>query len=175
VPAHDGDAEHAWKDGDSWRRGGGDDAIVNALMRDGFGDTEDAEVCPELKAWRCAPSWKERQPGRVNGTSEVRRSPLMPLLARGVIRVGAATEIEMKEKKARVEDAMHATRAAVEEGVVPGGGVALLRSQVALDGLKLEDAERFRCADRAPRPRGPAAVDRPQRRTGWCRRAREGA
>jgi len=48
VPAHAGDAEHAWKDGDSWRRGGGDDAIVNALMRDGFGDTEDAEVCPEL-------------------------------------------------------------------------------------------------------------------------------
>jgi len=64
VPTHDGDAEHAWKDGDSWRRGEGDDAIVNALMRDGFGDTEDAEVCPELKAWRCAPSWKERQPYR---------------------------------------------------------------------------------------------------------------
>jgi len=58
-----------------------------------------------------------------------------------VIRVGAATEIEMKEKKARVEDAMHATRAAVEEGVVPGGGVALLRAQSALDGLKLDDAQ----------------------------------
>jgi chaperonin GroEL len=55
-----------------------------------------------------------------------------------VIKVGAATEIEMKEKKARVEDALHATRAAVEEGVVPGGGVALIRAQKAI--LKLEGA-----------------------------------
>jgi len=55
-----------------------------------------------------------------------------------VIKVGAATETEMKEKKARVEDAMHATKAAVEEGIVPGGGVALLRCAKALDGLKLE-------------------------------------
>jgi chaperonin GroEL len=53
-----------------------------------------------------------------------------------VIKVGAATEIEMKEKKARVEDALHATRAAVEEGVVPGGGVALIRAQKALDKLE---------------------------------------
>jgi chaperonin GroEL len=53
-----------------------------------------------------------------------------------VIKVGAATEVEMKEKKARVEDALHATRAAVEEGVVPGGGVALVRAQAALEGLK---------------------------------------
>ena len=53
-----------------------------------------------------------------------------------VVKVGAATEIEMKEKKARVEDALHATRAAVEEGIVPGGGVALLRGQAALDGLE---------------------------------------
>jgi len=53
-----------------------------------------------------------------------------------VIKVGAATEIEMKEKKARVEDALHATRAAVEEGIVAGGGVALIRAQKALDGLK---------------------------------------
>jgi len=53
-----------------------------------------------------------------------------------VIKVGAATEIEMKEKKARVEDALHSTRAAVEEGVVPGGGVALLRALKALDGMK---------------------------------------
>ena len=53
-----------------------------------------------------------------------------------VVKVGAATEIEMKEKKARVEDALHATRAAVEEGIVPGGGVALLRGQSALDGLE---------------------------------------
>jgi len=81
-------------------------------------------------------------------TSDYDREKLQERLAKlvggvAVIRVGAATEIEMKEKKARVEDAMHATRAAVEEGIVPGGGVALLRSQVVLDGLKLDDAERF--------------------------------
>ena len=55
-----------------------------------------------------------------------------------VIKVGAATETEMKEKKARVEDAMHATKAAVEEGIVPGGGVALLRCVKVLDSLKLD-------------------------------------
>lgn len=58
-----------------------------------------------------------------------------------VIKVGAATEVEMKEKKARVDDALHATRAAVEEGIVPGGGTALLRSIEALDSLKLEGDE----------------------------------
>src|SRR5208283_5179876 len=58
-----------------------------------------------------------------------------------VINVGAATETEMKERKARVEDALHATRAAVEEGIVPGGGVALIRAQKALDKLKLEGDE----------------------------------
>jgi chaperonin GroEL len=59
-----------------------------------------------------------------------------------VIKVGAATEIEMKEKKARVEDALNATRAAVEEGIVPGGGVALLRASKAIDRLKLEGDEK---------------------------------
>jgi chaperonin GroEL len=59
-----------------------------------------------------------------------------------VIRVGAATEVEMKEKKARVEDAMHATRAAIEEGVVAGGGVALLRASSALDHLKVNAEEK---------------------------------
>jgi chaperonin GroEL len=54
-----------------------------------------------------------------------------------IIRVGASTEIELKEKKARVEDAMHATRAAVEEGIVPGGGVVLIRAAKALNKLKL--------------------------------------
>jgi len=65
-------------------------------------------------------------------------------LAGGVARVnvGAATETEMKEKKARVEDALHATRAAVEEGIVPGGGVALLRCEAALDKMKLEGDEK---------------------------------
>ena len=58
-----------------------------------------------------------------------------------VIRVGAATEVEMKEKKARVDDALHATRAAVEEGIVPGGGVALVRAKQAILGLKGDNAD----------------------------------
>jgi chaperonin GroEL len=58
-----------------------------------------------------------------------------------IIKVGAATETEMKERKARVEDALNATRAAVEEGIVPGGGVALLRAAKALEGLKLSGDE----------------------------------
>jgi len=60
-----------------------------------------------------------------------------------IIKVGAATETEMKEKKARVEDALHATRAAIEEGIVPGGGVALLRAAIVLEKLKLEGDEQF--------------------------------
>jgi len=76
-------------------------------------------------------------------TSDYDREKLQERLAKlaggvAVIKVGAATETEMKEKKARVEDAMHATRAAVEEGIVPGGGVALIRAQKALDGLDLD-------------------------------------
>jgi len=76
-------------------------------------------------------------------TSDYDREKLQERLAKlaggvAVIKVGAATEVAMKEKKARVEDAMHATRAAAEEGIVAGGGVALLRAQKALDGLKLE-------------------------------------
>ncbi len=79
-------------------------------------------------------------------TSDYDREKLQERLAKlvggvAVIRVGAATEVEMKEKKARVEDAMHATRAAVEEGIVAGGGVALLRARSALDALKLDDGE----------------------------------
>jgi chaperonin GroEL len=58
-----------------------------------------------------------------------------------VVKVGAATETEMKEKKARVEDALHATRAAVEEGIVPGGGVALLRCAAALDSVETDNEE----------------------------------
>jgi chaperonin GroEL len=60
-----------------------------------------------------------------------------------VIKVGAATEVEMKEKKARVEDALHATRAAVDEGIVPGGGVAYIRALSALDSLKLQNEQQF--------------------------------
>ena len=69
----------------------------------------------------------------------------MAKLAGGVaiINVGTATETEMKEKKARVEDALHATRAAVEEGIVPGGGVALIRAQLGLDKIKGTDDEKI--------------------------------
>ena len=59
-----------------------------------------------------------------------------------MINVGAAIEVEMKEKKARVEDALHATRAAVEEGIVPGGDVALLRSSATLEKLKVSGEEK---------------------------------
>ena len=92
--------------------------------------------------------------GRINeirtavdkSTSDYDREKLQERLAKlaggvAVINVGAATETEMKEKKARVEDALHATRAAVEEGIVPGGGVALLRAQSALKDLKLEESD----------------------------------
>ena len=79
-------------------------------------------------------------------TSDYDREKLQERLAKlaggvAVIHVGAATETEMKEKKARVEDALHATRAAVEEGIVPGGGTALIRAQKALDSLKLTGDE----------------------------------
>jgi chaperonin GroEL len=83
-----------------------------------------------------------------NSTSDYDKEKLQERLAKlvggvAIIKVGAATELEMKEKKARVEDALHATRAAVEEGIVPGGGVALLRAQAALDTLTLEGEQRF--------------------------------
>jgi len=81
-----------------------------------------------------------------DSTSDYDREKLQERLAKlvggvAIIKVGAATETEMKEKKARVEDAMHATKAAVEEGIVPGGGVALLRAAKALDGLTLTGDE----------------------------------
>src|SRR5471030_1720087 len=81
-------------------------------------------------------------------TSDYDREKLQERLAKlvggvAVIKVGAATETEMKEKKARVEDALHATRAAVEEGIVPGGGVALIRAISALDGLKFNDDRQY--------------------------------
>lgn len=81
-----------------------------------------------------------------NSSSDYDKEKLQERLAKlaggvAVIKVGAATEVEMKEKKARVEDALHATRAAVEEGVVPGGGVALLRVLTALDSLKVDNKD----------------------------------
>ncbi|MBY0353120.1 chaperonin GroEL [Candidatus Babeliales bacterium] len=81
-------------------------------------------------------------------TSDYDKEKLQERLAKlsggvAVIKIGAATETEMKEKKDRVDDALHATRAAVEEGIVAGGGLALLRAQAALDNLKLEGNERI--------------------------------
>jgi chaperonin GroEL len=80
-------------------------------------------------------------------TSDYDREKLQERLAKlvggvAVVKVGAATETEMKEKKARVEDALHATRAAVEEGIVPGGGVALLRCQKVIEGLGENEEQR---------------------------------
>jgi chaperonin GroEL len=80
-------------------------------------------------------------------TSDYDREKLQERLAKlaggvAVVKVGAATEIEMKEKKARVEDALHATRAAVEEGIVPGGGVALIRASAALKNLRVSEDEK---------------------------------
>jgi chaperonin GroEL len=81
-------------------------------------------------------------------SSDYDREKLQERLAKlvggvAVVKVGAATEVEMKEKKARVEDALYATRAAAEEGIVPGGGVALLRAQKALEGLKIDPEQEF--------------------------------
>ncbi len=111
-------------------------------------------------------------------TSDYDREKLQERLAKLVggvaqIKVGAATETEMKEKKARVEDAMHATKAAVEEGIVPGGGVALLRCIPALDKLKAVGDEQIGHQYREARARGAAAPDRPERRCGRRRGRRE--
>jgi len=89
---------------------------------------------------------KEIRSAVEKSTSDYDREKLQERLAKmaggvAVINVGAATETEMKEKKARVEDALHATRAAVQEGIVPGGGVALLRAQSALKGFTLDDSD----------------------------------
>ena len=77
-----------------------------------------------------------------------------------VIKVGAATEVELKEKKHRIEDAVQSTKAAVEEGIVPGGGVALLNAQAALDKIDLEGDELTGAHDRASRARGADQADR---------------
>ena len=112
-------------------------------------------------------------------TSDYDREKLQERLAKlvggvAVIKVGAATETEMKEKKARVEDAMHATKAAVEEGIVPGGGVALLRASKALDGLKLEGDQAVGVAIIRRAIEEPLPLDRHQRRPGGLDRRRQG-
>jgi chaperonin GroEL len=103
----------------------------NTTIIDGSG--EDASIESRIAQLR-------RQIGET--TSDYDREKLQERLAKlaggvAIIRVGAATEIEMKEKKARVEDALHSTRAAVEEGILPGGGVAFLRAASALDNLSV--------------------------------------
>jgi chaperonin GroEL len=107
----------------------------NTTIIDGAGTKKDIEGrCSEIRS-------------QIEDTSsDYDREKLQERLAKlvggvAVVKVGAATETEMKEKKARVEDALHATRAAVEEGIVPGGGVALIRVQRALDSLKLDEEQ----------------------------------
>ena len=113
-------------------------------------------------------------------TSDYDREKLEERLAKlagGVaqINVGAATEVEMKEKQHRVEDAVHATRAAVEEGIVPGGGVALLRAAAkALDEVKTAGDEAHGRGHRAPRRAPSADADRRERRPGRRGGAGEG-
>jgi chaperonin GroEL len=107
----------------------------NTTIVDGAGESE--AIQGRIKEIRSAVD---------KSTSDYDREKLQERLAKlaggvAVINVGAATETEMKEKKARVEDALHATRAAVEEGIVPGGGVALLRAQATLKDFRLDDAD----------------------------------
>jgi len=107
----------------------------NTTLIDGGG--EDAKIQGRIKEIKAAIE---------KTTSDYDKEKLQERLAKiaggvAVINVGAATESEMKEKKARVEDALHATRAAVEEGIVPGGGVAFIRAQKVLDKLKLDDSD----------------------------------
>ncbi|HUR92025.1 MAG TPA: chaperonin GroEL, partial [Gemmatimonadaceae bacterium] len=107
----------------------------NTTLIDGAGDTETIQG-----------RVKEIRTTIEKSTSDYDKEKLQERLAKlaggvAVINVGAATESEMKEKKARVEDALHATRAAVEEGIVPGGGVAFIRAQKVLKALKLEDSD----------------------------------
>jgi chaperonin GroEL len=107
----------------------------NTTLIDGAGETD--KIQGRIKELR----------GQIDkSTSDYDKEKLQERLAKlaggvAVINVGAATESEMKEKKARVEDALHATRAAVEEGIVPGGGVAFIRVQSSLKGLKMDDGD----------------------------------
>ena len=113
-------------------------------------------------------------------TSDYDKEKLQERLAKlaggvAVIRVGGATEVEVKEKKDRVDDALNATRAAVEEGIVPGGGVALLRAKAAVDKLKSRQRRRpGRHQHRAARAGGADPPDRRERRRRRLDRRRQG-
>jgi len=108
-------------------------------------DTTIIDGAGELEAIEKRQSEIKVELERANGWDKEQLQQRMAKLVGGVavIKVGGATEVEMKEKKDRVEDALHATRAAVEEGIVPGGGVALIRSQKVLDALEVTDEERI--------------------------------
>jgi chaperonin GroEL len=113
------------------------------ISKDNTTIIEGAGKAGDIKA-RCETIRKQIE----DSTSDYDREKLQERLAKlaggvAVINVGAATETEMKEKKARVEDALHATRAAVEEGIVPGGGTALIRCQKALDAMTLTGDEKI--------------------------------
>ena len=117
-----------------------------------------------------------------NTDSDYDREKLQERLAKlsggvAVLKVGAATEVELKEKKHRIEDAVSTTKAAIEEGVVPGGGVALLRAQAAvLEGRRRPQRRRGdRCPHGGQVARGAAQADRRERRHGGRRRRRAGA
>ena len=105
-----------------------------------------------------------------NTTSDYDREKLQERLAKlaggvAVIKVGGASEIEVKERKDRVDDALHATRAAVEEGIVPGGGIALLYATKALEGLKGQNDDQTRGIDIVRKALySPRPPDRPERR-----------
>ena len=129
--------------------------LENITLED-LGNTEKIQVTKEETTIIGGAGNKSDLEGRVaqiraqieETTSDYDKEKLQERLAKliggvAVIKVGAATETEMKEKKARVEDALNATRAAVEEGIVPGGGVALIRCIKAVDDLKLSDEEKF--------------------------------
>ena len=131
----------------------------NTTIIDGAGSKKDIEG-------RCAEIRNQIE----DTTSDYDREKLQERLAKlvggvAVVKVGAATETEMKEKKARVEDALHATRAAVEEGIVPGGGVALIRAQKALD-------EPRRREPRSRRRASPSSGARSRSRCGGSPRTR---
>jgi chaperonin GroEL len=107
----------------------------NTIIIDGAGDADKIEA--RVKAIRTQAE---------EATSDYDREKLNERVAKlaggvAVLRIGAATEVEMKEKKDRIDDALHATKAAVQEGIVPGGGVALIRAKQAIDGLKGDNAD----------------------------------
>jgi chaperonin GroEL len=136
----------------------------NSTIIDGAGDGDGAGDADAIQA-----RIKQIKAQIEETSSDYDREKLQERVAKlaggvAVIKVGAATEIEMKEKKARVEDALHATRAAVEEGVVPGGGVALIRALTAIRDLRGINEEQNHGIVIATRHGSPVARDRHQRR-----------